>query len=123
VKWNVKGILLNMRAVMLFFIAGILEIGGGYLVWLWLRERQISLFGVVGFVALALYGVVPVLQSPENPFGRVYAAYGAVFIALSLLWGWAIDHQRPDARDWIGAAVSLIGAAIMMWPRAGAARL
>ena len=111
-----------MRAVTLFFVAGILEIGGGYLVWLWLRERQAALLGVVGFMALALYGVVPVFQSRVSPFGRIYAAYGAIFIAMSLLWGWAIDRQRPDPKDWIGAAVSLIGAVIMMWPRAGVAR-
>ena len=85
-----------MRAVTLFFVAGILEIGGGYLVWLWLRERQAALLGVLGFIALALYGVVPVLQSRENPFGRIYAAYGAVFIAMSLLWGWR--GCQPDRR-------------------------
>ena len=107
-----------MRSTFLFLAAGLLEIGGGYLVWLWLREGRAPALGVVGFAALAAYGVVPVFQPAEHPFGRVYAAYGAVFIILSVFWGWGIDHSRPDPRDWIGAGVCLAGAAIMMWPRA-----
>jgi small multidrug resistance family-3 protein len=106
-----------MRPAFLFLLAGLLEIGGGYLVWLWLREHRHPALGAAGFVALALYGVVPVLQSRENPFGRVYAAYGAVFIALSMLWGAVVDGHRPDARDGIGAAICVLGAAVMMWPR------
>jgi small multidrug resistance family-3 protein len=106
-----------MRAITLFFAAGLLEIGGGYLVWLWLREHRAAIAGMAGLVLLALYGFVPVLQSREHSFGRVYAAYGAVFIVLSALWGWMIDGRRPDARDWIGIAVCLVGATIMMQPR------
>ena len=59
------------------------------------------------------------LQAKENPFGRIYAAYGGVFIILSLLWGWAIDARRPDPRDTLGAALCLVGVAVMMWPRPG----
>ena len=106
-----------MRSILLFLLAGLLEIGGGYLVWLWLREGRAALVGVLGFVALATYGVVPVLQNREHPFGRVYAAYGAVFILGSALWGWGVDQRRPDGRDWIGVAICLTGAAVMMWPR------
>jgi small multidrug resistance family-3 protein len=108
-----------MRASSLFLLAGLLEIGGGYLVWLWLRQHRHPALGAVGFVALALYGVVPVMQERLQPFGRVYAAYGAVFIVLSMLWGFAIDGHRPDARDTIGAAICLAGAILIMWPRGG----
>lgn len=110
-----------MRASLLFLLAGLLEIGGGYLVWSWLRRGFHVGLGVAGFVLLALYGVVPVFQASENPFGRVYAAYGAVFIVLSLLWGWGVDRHRPDVRDWLGAVLCLVGAFVMMWPRAAAA--
>lgn len=109
-----------MRASALFFLAGLLEIGGGYLVWLWLRQGKHLALGMAGFVALAAYGIVPVLQAKENPFGRLYAAYGAVFVVLSVLWGWAIDQRRPDLRDGVGAAVCLAGALIIMWPRGAA---
>lgn len=107
-----------MRAIPLFLLAGLLEIGGGYLVWLWLRERRPLLLGLAGFVALALYGVIPVLQAREHPFGRIYAAYGAVFIVLSVLWGWQIDRQPPDLRDLVGSAICVAGALVLMWPRA-----
>lgn len=108
-----------MRALLLFVVAAFLEIGGGYLVWIWLRNNRSVWLGIAGFLALALYGVVPVFQDGLYPFGRVYAAYGAVFIVMSLLWGWQVDHQRPDARDWLGAAICVAGALVMMWPRGG----
>lgn len=106
-----------MRSIGLFILAGILEIGGGYLVWLWLRGGHSLFVGVVGLSLLASYGVVPVLQPLQHPFGRVYAAYGAVFIVLSVAWGWGVDKHRPDFVDTIGAAIALAGAAVMMLPR------
>jgi small multidrug resistance family-3 protein len=109
-----------MRASVLFVLAGLLEIGGGYLVWLWLRRGAPLLAALAGFIALAAYGVVPAFQAKEHPFGRIYAAYGAVFIVLSVLWGWAVDRQRPDPRDWLGALICLVGAMLLMWPRSSA---
>jgi small multidrug resistance family-3 protein len=102
----------------LFVLAGLCEIGGGYLVWLWLRAQRGLGYGLVGFAVLALYGIVPTFQPAQHPFGRIYAAYGAIFIALSLGWGWAVDAQRPDGRDAVGAAICVVGALVMLWPRA-----
>lgn len=48
-------------------------------------------------------------------FGRVYAAYGGIFIILSVLWGWGIDRKTPDIYDWIGAGICLIGVMIMVF--------
>jgi small multidrug resistance family-3 protein len=107
-----------MRASALFLVAGLLEIGGGYLVWLWMRRGFHLTVAIAGFLALATYGLVPALQAKENPFGRIYAAYGAVFIAMSVMWGWAIDRRPPDLRDWLGSGICLAGALVMMWPRA-----
>lgn len=73
------------RSVSLFLIAGLCEIGGGYLVWLWLREDRSFWLGMIGDIVLMLYGVIPTLQPAIFNFGRVYAAYGGVFIILSLL--------------------------------------
>ena len=101
----------------LFVLAGLCEIGGGYLVWLWLREGRSVLLGVVGAAILIAYGVVPTLQAA--PFSRVYAAYGGVFIVLSLLWGWAFGRQVPDRFDLLGGLVCLVGVALIMYaPRA-----
>jgi small multidrug resistance family-3 protein len=108
-----------VRTIGLFFLAGLCEIGGGYLVWLWLREHRPPWVGIAGMVVLALYGIVPTFQPIEHPFGRVYAAYGAVFIVLAAVWGWAVDGRRLDVQDMVGIAVCLAGAMIVMWPRAG----
>jgi small multidrug resistance family-3 protein len=106
-----------LRSALLFVLAGLCEIGGGWLVWQWLREQRPLAWGAVGGVVLMLYGVVPTLQPAT--FGRVYAAYGAVFIALSLLWAWRVDGVRPDVADMVGAVLAVCGAAVIMyWPRA-----
>ncbi len=79
-------------------------------------EGRGLLLGVVGGIVLILYGVIPTLQS-EPAFGRVYAAYGGVFIVLSILWGWLVDGWQPDRYDLIGAAIALVGVGIIMWGR------
>jgi small multidrug resistance family-3 protein len=99
-----------------FVVAGLCEIGGGYLVWLWLREAKPIWVAVVGALLLMLYGIIPTLQPAS--FGRVYAAYGGIFVILALLWGWWIDQTEPDRFDVVGAFVVLIGVLIIMyWPR------
>ncbi|OLN21310.1 hypothetical protein BTO30_15635 [Domibacillus antri] len=103
-----------MQIIFLFLLAGLAEIGGGYLIWLWLREGKPAVWGMAGAVALALYGVIATLQTFPS-FGRVYAAYGGVFIILSVLWGWGIDKKTPDLFDWIGALICLIGVGIMLF--------
>lgn len=101
----------------LFILAGLCEIGGGYLVWQWLREGKSIGVGILGGCILVLYGIIPTFQTPH--FSRVYAAYGGMFIVLALLWGWALDGTRPDRCDVIGAALCFGGVAVMMYvPRA-----
>ncbi len=104
------------RSILLFIVAGLCEIGGGYLVWLWLRNEKSLLLGLVGGVVLFLYGVIPTLQPAH--FGRVYAAYGGVFVVLSIAWGWLIDKRMPDRFDLIGGLTCVIGVIVIMyWPR------
>ena len=106
----------HLLSIVYFVLAGLCEIGGGYLVWLWLREGKSLWCGILGAIILVLYGVIPTLQPAH--FGRVYAAYGGVFIVLSLLWGWQVDRVAPDRFDLVGACVVLIGVALIMyWPR------
>jgi small multidrug resistance family-3 protein len=104
------------RSLFLFVLAGLCEIGGGYLMWLWIRDGRGFWFAVLGALVLTLYGIIPTFQ-PAN-FGRVYAAYGGIFIALSILWGWQIDKVIPDRLDILGGMIALIGVAVIMyWPR------
>lgn len=98
------------------FIAGLCEIGGGWLVWQWLREGRAFSWGFFGAMVLIAYGIIPTFQPAH--FGRVYAAYGGFFIILSLLWGWVFDGNVPDRYDVVGGAFSLVGISVMMyWPR------
>lgn len=105
-----------VRTLFCFIIAGLCEIGGGYLFWLWLREDRSSLFAVGGGAILVLFGIAMTFL-PAN-FGRAYAAYGGVFIVLSILWGWQVDRVAPDRFDLIGGLIALLGAGmIIFWPR------
>ena len=104
------------RSLLLFLLAGLAEIGGGWLVWQWLRNGGALILGLLGGVVLFAYGVIPTFQQ-EVVFGRVYAAYGGVFIVLSILWGMVVDGWRPDRYDLIGAGIALVGVAIIMWGR------
>ncbi|HEX7467508.1 MAG TPA: YnfA family protein [Methanobacterium sp.] len=106
-----------LKSIFFFLLAGLCEIGGGYLIWLWLREGKGWEFAIIGAIVLVLYGIIPTLQ-PAN-FGRVYAAYGGIFIFMALLWGWQIDKITPDRFEIIGVAIALVGVFIVMyWPRA-----
>jgi small multidrug resistance family-3 protein len=100
------------RSIALFIAAGLAEIGGGYLVWRWLRQGAPLVVGILGALILVGYGIIPTLQRSAD-FGRVYAAYGGVFVVASLLWGWGVDGHRPDRYDWAGAVVVLAGVAII----------
>jgi len=103
-----------IQSLLLFILAGLAEIGGGYLVWLWLKGGRGLLVGLIGGVVLFVYGVLPTLQ-PQGSFGRIYAAYGGIFVVMATLWGWGIDGIRPDRFDVAGAAVCLVGVGIIMW--------
>ena len=105
-------------SVLLFIVAGLCEIGGGYLVWLWLRDDFSWVLGVAGGFVLFLYGIVPTFQ--KTHFHRVYAAYGGVFIAMAVFWGWLIDGVNPDNYDILGSIIAIIGVLIIFYfPRKG----
>lgn len=106
-----------IRSFFYFIVAGICEIGGGYLVWLWVREGKPAWLGLIGAVSLFLYVLIQT-QQPAN-FGRVFAAYGGVFIALSILWGWLVDQVAPDRFDLIGGAIALVGVCVIMFAPRG----
>ena len=102
-----------LKSLAIFFLAGLCEIGGGYLVWLWLKQDKPLWFGLLGGIILALYGVVATWQTAS--FGRVYAAYGGVFIVMALIWAWKVDNFKPDKFDIIGALIALAGVCIIYY--------
>ncbi|HCN19000.1 MAG: hypothetical protein A3C38_03145 [Planctomycetes bacterium RIFCSPHIGHO2_02_FULL_50_42] len=105
-----------LTTLVYFFLAGLFEIGGGYLVWLWIREDYTFLVGLTGGFVLFLYAIVPTLQ--PSHFHRIYASYGGIFIVMAMLWGWWLDDIAPDRFDVAGAFIALIGVAVIFyWPR------
>lgn len=109
--------MLIAKSLVYFVLAGLCEIGGGYLMWLWLRGGRSLWLGLCGAAVLVLYGFIPTLQ--RTNFGRVYAAYGGIFIVLALLWGWQVDKVAPDRFDIVGGIVALVGVCIIMYAPRG----
>ena len=97
----------------LFFVAALLEIGGGYLVWQWIREKKGVLMGLIGGIILFLYGIIPTLQ--PSHFGRTFASYGGIFIISSIAWGMIVDKKKPDRFEIIGSLVAVCGAIIKFY--------
>ena len=101
------------RSIAFFLLAGLFEIGGGYMVWKAIKGAQPLWIGIVGGILLALYGMVATFQ-PAG-FGRTYAAYGGIFVLMALLWGWIVDKTKPDLYDVIGTAIILIGTIVIFY--------
>lgn len=102
------------RTIVLFAVAALFEVGGAYLVWLGLKEEKGLLAAGLGVIALGVYAVVQTLQ-PETNFGRLFAAYGGVFVTGSLLWGVTVEGFRPDRWDLAGVAIVLAGVGLIMF--------
>ena len=112
--WTPQTIALS---ILLFIAAGLLEVGGCWLVWQTVREDKNWTYAAAGVIALIGYGFVPCLQ-PTSDFGRVYAIYGGFFIVLAFAWARQFDGYLPDIGDLIGAGIALSGVlVIMLWPR------
>ncbi|WP_353649269.1 YnfA family protein [Nakamurella sp. A5-74] len=103
-----------LKSIALFIVAALAEIGGAWLIWQGIREHRGLLWIGGGIIALGLYGFVATLQ-PDADFGRILAAYGGIFVAGSLAWGMVVDKFKPDRWDVVGAAVCLIGVAVIMY--------
>ena len=105
-----------LKALAVFLLAGLCEIGGGYLIWQWLREGKSGWLAVAGAALLVLYGVVATWQ--DTSFGKTYAVYGAIFIVMSITWARYFDGFRPDRWDVVGGTIAMLGVGIILfWPR------
>lgn len=97
----------------LFAVAALLEIAGCFAFWAWLRQGRSLAVAAAGVASLVAFAVV--LTRIDSPFaGRAYAAYGGIYIAASLAWLWAIEGQRPSVPDAAGAALAMLGAAVIV---------
>lgn len=108
-----------MRAAPLYALAALAEIAGCFCVWAWWRQGASALWLGPGLAALAAFAWLLAL-SPADQAGRAFAAYGGAYIAASLLWLWAVEGVRPDGWDLAGAALCLLGAAVILGAPRGA---
>lgn len=107
-----------MKTLLLFLATAVAEIVGCYLPWLWLRHNGSAWLLVPAALALAAF--VWLLSLHPTASGRVYAAYGGVYVAVALLWLWRVDGVVPSRWDLLGASLCLAGmAVIMLAPRTG----
>ncbi|SMC91655.1 YnfA family protein [Rhizobium sp. RU36D] len=99
----------------IYIAAALAEIAGCFAFWAWLRLGKSGVWLAPGILSLMLFAYLLTLV-PTTVAGRAYAAYGGIYIAMSLIWAWLAEGQRPDRFDLAGAAVCLIGAAIILLP-------
>ena len=96
----------------LFAATALAEIVGCYLPYLWLKEGKSVWFLIPAALSLGLFAWLLTLHPTAT--GRVYAAYGGVYISMAIVWLWLVDGVKPNTSDWLGVAVCLLGMAIIM---------
>ena len=106
-----------MKTLLLFIATALAEIAGCYLPWLWLKQGRSAWLLLPAALSLALFAWLLTLH--ETAAGRVYAAYGGVYIGVALAWLWAVDGIRPTGWDAAGAAVALCGMGLIMFQPRG----
>ncbi len=102
-----------VSVMLLFMVTAVAEIAGCYLPWLWLNNRAPAWVLAPAILSLGLFVWLLTLHSAEA--GRVYAAYGGVYVATALAWLWLVDGVQPNRWDLLGSAVTLSGMAIIMF--------
>lgn len=103
----------ELKTVGLFVITAIAEIVGCYLPYLWLTQNKSIWLLIPATFSLALFAWLLTLHPAAA--GRVYAAYGGVYVCVAIFWLWAVDDIKPSSWDFIGGSVALIGMAIIMF--------
>lgn len=102
-----------MKTLLLFLATALAEIVGCYLPYLWLKQGKPAWLLVPGVISLMVFAWL--LSLHETAAGRVYAAYGGVYIGVAILWLWTVDGVRPTGWDALGVAVALAGMGIIMF--------
>jgi len=101
-----------LKTLMLFIVTALAEIVGCWLPWLWLRQNGSVWLLFPAAISLALFAWLLTLHPAAS--GRIYAAYGGVYITVALLWLWLVDGIRPNRWDFLGVGLCLTGMAVIM---------
>lgn len=108
-----------MPTILAYIGAALAEIAGCFAFWAWLRLGKSAWWIAPGMASLALFAWL-LTRVDSDAAGRAFAAYGGVYICASLVWLWAVEGVRPDRWDSAGAAVCLLGTAIILLGPRGA---
>ncbi|MBB5502529.1 YnfA family protein [Paraburkholderia sp. MM5384-R2] len=100
-----------MKTFLLYVVTAVAEILGCYLPWRWLKEGGSAWLLLPGAASLALFAWLLTLHGTAA--GRVYAAYGGVYVAVAIAWLWVVDEVRPTLWDAAGVALTLAGMAVI----------
>lgn len=103
----------ELKTIALFFVTAVAEIVGCYLPYLWLKQEKSVWLLVPAALSLALFAWL--LSLHPTAAGRVYSAYGGVYIFVAIMWLWSVEGIRPSGWDLVGASVALTGMAIIMF--------
>lgn len=103
-----------MRSILIYIVAALAEIAGCFSFWAWLRMDKSPWWLIPGCASLGLFAYALTLVDAADA-GRAYAAYGGIYIGSALLWLWLAEGVRPDLWDLGGAALCLIGAAVILF--------
>jgi small multidrug resistance family-3 protein len=95
----------------LFCFTAIAEIVGCYCIYAWLRLEKSPWLILPSALSLALFAWL--LTIHPSHAGRVYAAYGGVYVFMSIIWLWAFEKQTPDVWDLTGCGLALLGMGII----------
>lgn len=101
-------------SLLFYATAAVGEIAGCFAFWAWLRLDKSAWWAVPGTLSLVVFAIL-LTRIDVALAGRAYAAYGGIYITASLLWLWVIEGSRPDRWDVIGAAICLVGAAVILF--------
>lgn len=103
-----------MRTLVFFLLAALAEMSGCYAFWAWLRLDRSILWIIPGIVALIIFAFALTKVDASNA-GRVYAAYGGIYILSSIFWLWLVEGVKPDRWDLLGVAISLMGTVVILF--------
>ncbi len=102
-----------MKAIAWYALAALAEIGGCFSFWAWLKQNKSGVWIVPGLCSLAFFAFILTRIEVEYA-GRAYAAYGGIYILMSLLWMWGVEKTRPDRWDTLGATLCVMGTLVIL---------
>ena len=103
------------KIVIIFILAGLAEIGGGYLIWQWLERGKVCCLGTIWRNSINFIWCNSDIPNVPHPLVGFMLPMEGVFVFLSVLWGWGIDKKTPDVYDFLGAIICLIGVSVILF--------